>query len=86
MITNDHWKQTGSTLTDAEINHLQAKFNSLTNGNGMTADTLREIYKTAKIEATDAEIQEQVRVEIKWGMGLDLLIESIVYKDPCCRY
>lgn len=64
-MINDRFEQTGSTLTDAEINHLQAKFDSLTNGNGMTASTLREIYKVAKIDATDAEIQEQVQIEMK---------------------
>ncbi|KAI8638080.1 hypothetical protein BD408DRAFT_405966 [Parasitella parasitica] len=49
----------GSTLTDAEINHWQDKFESLTNGDGMTVETLREIYKAAGITASDAEINSQ---------------------------
>ncbi|OBZ87282.1 Calmodulin-4 [Choanephora cucurbitarum] len=60
---------TGSTLTDAEINHLQAKFDSLTKGNGMTADTLKQIYQMAKIEVTDAEINEQIRAADAKGNG-----------------
>ncbi|KAI8389256.1 hypothetical protein BD560DRAFT_381041 [Blakeslea trispora] len=60
---------TGSTLTDAEINHLQAKFDSLTNGNGMTAETLKQIYQMAKIEVTDAEINEQIRAADAKGNG-----------------
>ncbi|KAK4519486.1 uncharacterized protein ATC70_009722 [Mucor velutinosus] len=60
---------TGSTLTDAEINHWQAKFESLTKGNGMTAETLKEIYKTAGIKVTDAEINSQIRAADAKGHG-----------------
>ncbi|CAO3634044.1 unnamed protein product [Mucor hiemalis] len=35
----------------------------------MTASTLREIYKVAKIDATDAEIQEQIRAADTKGDG-----------------
>ncbi|CAO0800698.1 unnamed protein product [Mucor circinelloides] len=60
---------TGSTLTDAEINHWQAKFESLTNGNGMTAETLKEIYKAAGIKVTDAEVQSQIQAADAKGHG-----------------
>ncbi|KAI8076615.1 uncharacterized protein B0P05DRAFT_545178 [Gilbertella persicaria] len=60
---------TGSTLTDAEINHLQAKFDSLTKGNGMTAETLKQIYKMAKIDVTDAEINAQIAAADAKGNG-----------------
>ncbi|CAO3620452.1 unnamed protein product [Mucor fragilis] len=60
---------TGSTLTDAEINHWQAKFESLTNGNGMTAETLKEIYKAAGIKVTDAEINSQISAADAKGNG-----------------
>ncbi|CEP17767.1 hypothetical protein [Parasitella parasitica] len=48
-----------STITDADINHWQTTFNSLTNGDGMTAETLKEIYKAANINITEAEIAAQ---------------------------
>ncbi|KAF1805048.1 hypothetical protein V8B55DRAFT_1494868 [Mucor lusitanicus] len=60
---------TGSTLTDAEINHWQAKFESLTKGNGMTAETLKEIYKAAGIKVTDAEINSQISAADAKGHG-----------------
>ncbi|KAI8987802.1 hypothetical protein BDF20DRAFT_852307 [Mycotypha africana] len=51
---------TGSALTDAEINHLHAKFESLTRGHGFTVDSLREVYKLAKVNVTEAELQAQI--------------------------
>jgi hypothetical protein len=40
---------------------LQAKFNTLTNGGSMTAETLKQIYKVANIPVSDAEIDAQVK-------------------------
>ncbi|KAG2195677.1 hypothetical protein INT46_002151 [Mucor plumbeus] len=60
---------TGSTLTDAEIIHWQNKFETLTNGNGITAETLKEIYKAAGINVTDAEIITQISAADAKGNG-----------------
>ncbi|KAI9348330.1 hypothetical protein BD770DRAFT_327221, partial [Pilaira anomala] len=46
-------------LTEAEITHLKGKFDTMTGGNGMTAADLREIYKVAQVQVTDAEINAQ---------------------------
>ncbi|KAI9478558.1 MAG: hypothetical protein EXX96DRAFT_571362 [Benjaminiella poitrasii] len=51
---------TASTLTDAEVDHLHEKFEALTHGHGITAETLKEIYRLAKVEITDEEIQAQI--------------------------
>jgi hypothetical protein len=40
---------------------LKKTFETLTGGNGLTAATLKEIYKSAKVDVTDDEIKSQVR-------------------------
>lgn len=60
---------------------MQAKFDSLTKGHGMTADTLKEIYKTAKIDVTEAEINAQVYIS-----GIILMLRAGLTMngiDPC---
>lgn len=52
--------QSGSSLTEAEITHLKGKFETITSGNGMSADDLKEIYRIAQVEVTDAQIEAQV--------------------------
>ncbi|KAI8981045.1 hypothetical protein BDB01DRAFT_795110 [Pilobolus umbonatus] len=56
-------------ITEAEIKHLQGKYNTLTGGHGMTASTLKEIYRVAKISVTDREIDEQIRAADLKGSG-----------------
>ncbi|KAI7869798.1 uncharacterized protein EV154DRAFT_530494 [Mucor mucedo] len=60
---------TGSTLTDAEINHLQRKFESMTKNGAMDAQTLKEIYKVAQVSVTDAEIAAQIKAADAKGTG-----------------
>lgn len=43
---------------------MQAKFETMTKGNGMNAQTLKEIYKVAQIPVTDAEIAAQVKQKL----------------------
>ncbi|KAI8887475.1 EF-hand, partial [Backusella circina FSU 941] len=45
--------------TDADIAYLKNKFESLTNGGNMTYETLKEVYRTAKIDISDDEIRSQ---------------------------
>ncbi|EIE84057.1 hypothetical protein RO3G_08762 [Rhizopus delemar RA 99-880] len=46
-------------MSDAEINYFKKKFEALTHGHGLTAETLKEIYKVAQIQVSDEEIQAQ---------------------------
>ncbi|KAG1147687.1 hypothetical protein G6F37_000565 [Rhizopus arrhizus] len=52
---------TTTSMSDAEINYFKKKFEALTHGHGMTAETLKEIYKIAQIQVSDEEIQAQIR-------------------------
>ncbi|KAI8891012.1 EF-hand, partial [Backusella circina FSU 941] len=45
--------------TDAEIHHWKKTFENLTGGNGLTAASLKEIYRSAKVDVTDEEINAQ---------------------------
>ncbi|KAI7902973.1 uncharacterized protein BX663DRAFT_509057 [Cokeromyces recurvatus] len=60
---------TGSIITEAEIDHLYTKFEELTKGNGLTAETLKKIYKVAQVEVTDEEINAQIRAADAKGNG-----------------
>jgi hypothetical protein len=40
---------------------LKKTFENFTGGNGLTAASLKEIYKAAKVDVTDDEIKAQVR-------------------------
>ncbi|KAI8074146.1 hypothetical protein BC940DRAFT_290152 [Gongronella butleri] len=51
---------TNTTLTDVEVKQLRACYDSYTHGHGMTAATLAEIYRKAKVPVNQEELERQI--------------------------
>ncbi|CAO3617711.1 unnamed protein product [Cunninghamella echinulata] len=60
---------TGSTLTDAEVNQIRQFYDSYTHGHGLNASTLAEIYRKAKVEITEEELNRQIAAASSKGNG-----------------
>ncbi|ORZ16602.1 hypothetical protein BCR42DRAFT_415423 [Absidia repens] len=60
---------TGSTMTDAEVAQLRECYDSYTHGHGMNASTLAEIYRKAKVQVTQEELNRQIAAASSKGNG-----------------
>ncbi|CAO3587683.1 unnamed protein product [Absidia cylindrospora] len=60
---------TGSTMTDVEVAQLRECYDSYTHGHGMNASTLAEIYRKAKVQVTQEELDCQVAAASSKGNG-----------------
>ncbi|SAM07355.1 hypothetical protein [Absidia glauca] len=58
-----------SSITDVEINQLRECYDSYTHGHGMNASTLAEIYRKAKVQVTQEELDRQIASASSKGNG-----------------
>ncbi|KAI8335831.1 hypothetical protein BC941DRAFT_429510 [Chlamydoabsidia padenii] len=57
------------TISDTEINQLRACYDAYTHGHGMSASSLAEIYRKAKVQVTQEELDRQIATASSKGNG-----------------
>ncbi|SAL95802.1 hypothetical protein [Absidia glauca] len=56
-------------ISDVEVNQLRACYDAYTHGHGMNAATLAEIYRKAKVQVTQEELDRQIATASSKGNG-----------------
>ncbi|CAO3665025.1 hypothetical protein G6F70_005202 [Rhizopus microsporus] len=58
------------TISQAEINHFKEKYESISDGHGITVEILKELYRVAQVEIPDEqELHAQIRAADSKGHG-----------------